>query len=117
MSRDLSPSPGDADQRRAGRPGHSGSARALDRRKVRPGVMTAEYEVLVGRAQTAAREEQSRNRPRISVGVSGCSESVGARQALAALRAELAARKLDALVEEVGCRGMCYAEPIVDVEL
>jgi NADH-quinone oxidoreductase subunit F len=79
--------------------------------------MTAEYEVLVARAQTAMSEEQARNRPRIAVGLSGCGESVGARQTLAALRAELAARRIDALVEEVGCRGMCYAEPIVDVEL
>ncbi|HLZ08740.1 MAG TPA: NADH-ubiquinone oxidoreductase-F iron-sulfur binding region domain-containing protein, partial [Chloroflexota bacterium] len=51
-----------------------------------------------------------------SVGRSGCGDSVGARATLDAIRIGLAARKIEAIVEEVGCRGMCYAEPMVDIE-
>jgi NADH-quinone oxidoreductase subunit F len=78
--------------------------------------MTDGFAGLVQKAQEALAAEAQRQRPRFWVGISGCSESVGARATLTALRGELARRRLDALVEEVGCRGMCYAEPIVDVQ-
>jgi NADH:ubiquinone oxidoreductase subunit F (NADH-binding)/(2Fe-2S) ferredoxin len=79
--------------------------------------MTTQFETLVDQARAEARAHASRGIPRVSVGVSGCSESVGARHTLRALLAELHKRELSAIVEEVGCRGVCYAEPIVDVEL
>ncbi len=78
--------------------------------------MTAHFDSLVQQAKDAQAEEQALGQPRISVGISGCSESVGARQVLAAIRSELARRGIVAIVEEVGCRGMCYAEPIVDIQ-
>ena len=78
--------------------------------------MTAEYDALVLSANNAVAAQQALGLPRISVGISGCSESVGARDTLAAIREELARRNLSAIVEEVGCRGMCYAEPMVDIQ-
>jgi hypothetical protein len=78
--------------------------------------MSAQFDALVQKAKDAVATQNALKLPRISVGISGCSESVGARTTLAAIRAELAARRIDAIVEEVGCRGMCYAEPMVDIE-
>lgn len=79
--------------------------------------MTAAYDALVTQAQDAVRAQDQRGIPRIWVGIAGCSESVGARRTLQTLQAELAIRNLPALIEEVGCRGICYAEPIVDIQL
>jgi NADH-quinone oxidoreductase subunit F len=79
--------------------------------------MTQQFDALVARCQEALAAETRLNRPHIWVGISGCSESVGARATLARIKEELGRRKIDALVEEVGCRGICYAEPVVDVQL
>lgn len=88
----------------------------MDRGKVGFTKMTAPYEALVARANRAIEVERAQRRVRIAVGVSGCSESVGAEETLAAIRAELERRSFSALVEIVGCRGMCYAEPLVDIQ-
>ncbi|HEX5418096.1 MAG TPA: NADH-ubiquinone oxidoreductase-F iron-sulfur binding region domain-containing protein [Chloroflexota bacterium] len=79
--------------------------------------MTAQYDALVDHANAELAAEQARNRVRISVGISGCSESVGAEETLTRIQQELSARNIPALVEVVGCRGMCWAEPVVDVQL
>ncbi|MDO8615767.1 MAG: NADH-ubiquinone oxidoreductase-F iron-sulfur binding region domain-containing protein [Dehalococcoidia bacterium] len=57
------------------------------------------------------------NPPRalIKVGVATCSRAVGAEETLAAVRAEVAARGLEADVMLTGCWGLCYAEPIVEI--
>ena len=55
-------------------------------------------------------------RTRIRVGVALCGHAAGAFAVLDALRAEAASRGLDAAVQEVGCIGFCYAEPLVDVQ-
>jgi len=51
----------------------------------------------------------------IKVGVSTCSRAAGALETLAAVRAELAARGVEADVMVTGCWGLCYAEPLVEV--
>lgn len=79
--------------------------------------MTIEYDKLVAEAQAATQAKAQRSIPRIWVGISGCSVAVGARETLARLRAELAQRRIDAEIEVVGCRGLDYAEPLVDVQL
>ena len=78
--------------------------------------MTAQYDALVAQAKAALEAEKAREVPRISVGISGCSISVGAERTVAAIRDELTKREIEAIVEEVGCRGICYAEPLVDIE-
>ncbi len=57
----------------------------------------------------------SGERPWIRVGTAMCGHAAGAFQVLDALKSELAARKIDAVVDEVGCIGLCYAEPLLDV--
>ncbi len=79
--------------------------------------MTTRFAHLVDQAQAEARARASSGVPHVTVGISGCSESVGARRTLRAVFDELRRRDLSATVEQVGCRGICYAEPIVDIEL
>jgi NADH:ubiquinone oxidoreductase subunit F (NADH-binding) len=79
--------------------------------------MTVEYDKLVAEAVAATRARARRGAPRVWVGISGCSVAVGAEETLARLRAELTARRIDAEVDVVGCRGVDYAEPLVDVQL
>ena len=54
-------------------------------------------------------------RPWIRVGTAMCGHASGAPEVLSALRDALASRSVDARVDEVGCLGICFAEPLVDV--
>ncbi len=51
----------------------------------------------------------------IRVGTAMCGHAVGAFQVLDALKAELQKRGIAANVDEVGCLGICFAEPLVDI--
>ena len=52
--------------------------------------------------------------PWIRVGTAMCGHAAGAGEVVEALKAALAERKIEATVDEVGCLGLCYAEPLVD---
>ncbi|HEY8666201.1 MAG TPA: NADH-quinone oxidoreductase subunit NuoF [Tepidisphaeraceae bacterium] len=56
-------------------------------------------------------------RPRILVGAATCGRAAGALNVLEAVRKELEARNLtsEVTVAEVGCLGLCYAEPLVEI--
>ncbi|MBN2312237.1 MAG: NADH-quinone oxidoreductase subunit F, partial [Candidatus Hydrogenedentes bacterium] len=56
-------------------------------------------------------------RPVVFVGAGTCGLGAGAGKTLNALRAFLARRRIEADVVEVGCIGLCSAEPLVDVLL
>ena len=72
------------------------------------------FEALQQQAQAHAAGLDSRTRVR--VGVALCGHAAGALPVLDALRREASSRGLDASVHEVGCIGLCYAEPLVDVQ-
>ena len=55
--------------------------------------------------------------PFIFVGTGTCGLGAGAAKTVAAIKAALAARSVDARLVEVGCIGLCSDEPIVDVQL
>ena len=76
--------------------------------------MTKAYGVLVERAREHQRKLESK--PRIRVGTAICGLAAGALDVLEAIRNEVARQNLDATVSEVGCLGLCYAEPLVDVQ-
>ena len=57
----------------------------------------------------------SGDRPWIRVGTAMCGHAVGAFEVVDALEAELARLGIDATVDEVGCLGLCFAEPLVDI--
>ena len=55
------------------------------------------------------------DRPRILVGAATCGRSAGALDVLQTVNDELARRGIDATVVQVGCIGLCYLEPLVDI--
>ncbi len=57
------------------------------------------------------------DKPTIFVGAGTCGLGAGAAKTLDAIRAYLAAHEIDASIVEVGCIGLCAAEPLVDVQL
>ena len=55
------------------------------------------------------------NKPHILVETSTCSKGAGALTVLEAIRATLAKYNIDAIITQVGCAGLCYAEPLMDI--
>ncbi len=56
-------------------------------------------------------------KPTIFVGTGTCGLGAGAGKTMAAAKAYIAEKNLDADVVEVGCLGMCSEEPMLDVQL
>jgi NADH:ubiquinone oxidoreductase subunit F (NADH-binding)/ferredoxin/(2Fe-2S) ferredoxin len=52
---------------------------------------------------------------RILVGTATCGRASGAISVLETIKAELAKRNIAAIITQVGCIGLCYAEPLVDI--
>ena len=76
--------------------------------------MTEAYSLLVERARERQRILEAR--PRIRVGTAICGQAAGAAEVAQTLRLEVDRLGIDATVSEVGCLGLCYEEPLVDVE-
>src|SRR5512138_3392610 len=57
------------------------------------------------------------NRPRIVVGLGTCGIAAGGNKVMAAIKDEVANRKLDVDVDFTSCIGMCFAEPAVEIGL
>ncbi len=55
------------------------------------------------------------NKPRIILGSATCGRAAGAYPVLDAINATLAKHNIDATLMQVGCIGLCYAEPLVDI--
>jgi len=55
------------------------------------------------------------DKPRVLVGAATCGRAAGALAVLEAINSELARRNIEAIVTQVGCIGLCYAEPLVDI--
>jgi len=53
-------------------------------------------------------------RPRILVGAGTCGRAAGAVGGMEALRGELKRHSIEADIHEVGCLGLCYAEPLME---
>jgi NADH-quinone oxidoreductase subunit F len=54
-------------------------------------------------------------KPRILVGTGTCGRAAGALALLDVIHTELARRNIEAIITTVGCIGLCYAEPLVDI--
>ena len=55
--------------------------------------------------------------PWIRVGTALCGNAAGAQDSVEAINASVQQHGASAKVSEVGCIGLCYAEPLVDVQL
>ena len=56
-------------------------------------------------------------RPRILIGAATCGLAAGAGRVRTAFEKALASRSVEADIFEVGCLGLCYAEPLVEIGL
>ncbi|HSG86045.1 MAG TPA: NADH-quinone oxidoreductase subunit NuoF [Candidatus Limnocylindrales bacterium] len=105
---------------RAGAPptlsGGPAAPRLADRR---PTPVEPAEPVELDRRIVAARERwdslHGGDRAVISVGLATCGRAAGAGKVFDAIRAELARLNVAAEVVPVGCLGMCYAEPLVEI--
>ncbi|MEE8450446.1 MAG: NADH-quinone oxidoreductase subunit NuoF [Thermoguttaceae bacterium] len=73
------------------------------------------FDRIVRRAREKWDALQSGQCPVILVGTATCGRSAGSLEVLEAFREETARRGLDCRLVEVGCIGLCYAEPIVSI--
>src|SRR3972149_205114 len=74
------------------------------------------YQDLRAKADEVWARAGESQRTLIKVGVATCSRVVGAEETLEALRRAVAARGLEADVMLTGCLGLCYAEPLVEIQ-
>lgn len=79
--------------------------------------MTRSFEDIQTEASSRWQELNSGKVPWIRVGTALCGKAAGADQVIEAIQAELRQHNIQAIVSEVGCFGMCYAEPLVDITL
>jgi NADH-quinone oxidoreductase subunit F len=77
--------------------------------------MTRSFEDLRQRAQAEWKASQDSGKPRILVGTATCGRSAGAIEVLETFQRESDNHGLDCRVVEVGCIGLCYAEPLVSI--
>ena len=68
-------------------------------------------------AEAARRWDAESMRPWLRVGTALCGQAAGSDAVVAALKDALQSQGVDARVSEVGCIGLCYAEPLLDVQL
>jgi len=69
------------------------------------------------RAIKAWGELQSNTRPLLYVGAGSCGLAAGAAEVIEAIESHLAEKKCTADILKVGCIGLCYLEPLVDVQM
>jgi len=77
--------------------------------------MTISFQELKRRSKETWKALRGSRRPTILVGTAACGRAVGASEVLEAFRRELDSRGLEGALIEVGCTGLCYAEPLVSI--
>ena len=77
--------------------------------------MPANFEQL--EAEALRRQDADGVRPWLRIGTALCGQAAGADAVVAAVREALEKQGVDARVSEVGCIGLCYAEPLLDVQI
>ena len=75
----------------------------------------ATFQDLKSRADRIWHEQISGKRPWIRIGTATCGHAAGAFQVKEAIQVELQNMQIDARIDEVGCLGICFAEPLVDI--
>ncbi len=73
------------------------------------------FERIQSRAVAEWEKLQSSTKPRILVGTGTCGRAAGALDILKATSDELARQDIEATIIQVGCMGLCYAEPMFGI--
>ena len=76
-----------------------------------------DFDTEIARARMAWDRLHQGKRPIIHIGSATCGLAAGAGELIKEIRRVLRRLKLDAEVVPVGCIGMCFAEPLVDIEI
>ena len=79
--------------------------------------MAPSFQEIDAEAQDRWLELTAGDRPWIRIGTALCGQAAGCEPVLAAIEDALRSRGLAANASRVGCLGLCYAEPLVDVQL
>ncbi|MGA7678274.1 MAG: NADH-quinone oxidoreductase subunit NuoF [Dehalococcoidia bacterium] len=74
-----------------------------------------DFDKIQKRAVSEWQALQSSNKPRILVGAGTCGSAAGALDVLKAINEELKRQGIKAIVIQVGCMGLCFAEPMVGI--
>ncbi len=75
----------------------------------------ATYQELKSQGDALIEYIRSAETPQVFVGTATCGRAAGALEVLDAIRSKLASLGIRADVYEVGCTGLCFAEPQVDI--
>ena len=78
--------------------------------------MATSFQEIEVEAQTRWQALNAGDRPWIRIGTAMCGKAAGTDSVLAALETALEKQGLNAQVSQVGCLGLCFAEPLVDVQ-
>ncbi len=73
------------------------------------------FEEIRSRAISEWKDLKHDDKPHFLVGAATCGLAAGAMGVIKAIEIELAQRKIDAVIRQVGCIGLCYAEVLVDI--
>ena len=79
--------------------------------------MSTKFKTIQQKAKQEWKRFNSLKRPRILIGSATCGRAAGAVNVRTTFDKELSSRSMDADVYEVGCFGVCYAEPVVEIGL
>ena len=74
------------------------------------------YEEITSQATAEWADMTSGRVPLIRIGTAMCGHAAGAFRVVKALRKYLESKELEANIQEVGCLGLCYAEPLLDIK-
>ena len=77
--------------------------------------MTRNFEEIRKQARLEWEAQERSEKPRILVGAATCGRAAGAQSVLGAIKNDVARRSIDVDIIQVGCIGLCYAEPLVDI--
>jgi (2Fe-2S) ferredoxin len=75
------------------------------------------FDEIKQRALKEWEEFNSLSRPRILLGAATCGRASGIRKIREKLEEELKSKSVEADIREVGCLGMCFAEPMLEIGL
>jgi len=73
------------------------------------------FEEIRGQSIVQWRSMQQSEKVRVLIGMGTCGRAAGADNVLDALKQGLAERRIQAEILQVGCIGLCYAEPLIEV--
>jgi NADH-quinone oxidoreductase subunit F len=73
------------------------------------------FEEMRSQAMAKWEELERSDKPRILIGSATCGRAAGAGAVIQAIEGELRERHITATIIQVGCIGLCYAEPLLDI--